>query len=226
MKVFYTLACVAAALAVGGITLAQSTRSTSTTLVNTGKERKYSFALVSRDGNISCWGNWDTDKFRDLRDRSKEDTLYVKKGDEMYAITDAQTVNKSKTALKPMQELGREQGKLGELQGDLGREQGRFGEQQAALGKEISKLSRQLAETARSGEPQKEIVEQINNLSERMKDLGKQQKALGERQKELGKRQSELGKKQCDAAVAAEEKITKLIDDAFARGLAKKIQTS
>jgi hypothetical protein len=50
------------------------------------------------------------------------------------------------------------------------------------------------------------------------RDAADEQRALGERQAELGRRQGELGRQQKAAALAARERIQRLVEEAAAAG--------
>jgi bla regulator protein BlaR1 len=189
---------------------AQTSRTSHSSYSYNTAARKYNFALVTTDGTVASWGNWDT--FKELKDRAKQDTLYVKKGEDLYAITDRATVDAAKRALEPMQRLGKQQGELGRQQGELGREQGKLGKKQGEYGREMGKAARD-----------HEASEQLKELSKQMAALGKDQAELGKKQSALGSKQAELGKQQAEAGKEADAAITKLIDDAFAHGLAKKV---
>jgi bla regulator protein blaR1 len=219
MKLSSAILCVLSVAVLTPLLNAQTHRSTYS--FNTGNEsqRKYNFALISRDGSMTCWGSWNTDGFKDLG--RKEDALYVKKGEEMYLITDAGVLSQAQKAIEPLRALGKQQGELGREQGKLGAEQGKLGAKQGEYGRQMGMASRELTSSRREGSGKYEQT--MKELSKQMQALGKQQQALGEKQKALGARQSELGRRQSDAAKEAEGKITKLIDDAFARGLAKKV---
>jgi hypothetical protein len=219
MKLIYTAACVIAATAIGAVVFAQSSTTRSTSYSIHTPAHKYDFALVSPDGSIHCWGTWDTGKFKELRDRSKEDVLYVRKDGSMYQINDKNTISQTKTALAPVMELGKQQGDLGKQQGALGAKQGELGAKQGEFGRQMGEVARQMAGKGSTAEFERKMKE----LRDKMMELGEKQKALGEEQGKLGQKQGELGKKQGKACEEAEGKINVLIDNAFAKGLAKKI---
>ena len=210
-KLFSALVVLVVAAVIAPGLQAQTTTRTSTSYSIHTPSRKYDFALVTGQNNVCCWGNWDSSVFKDLMARSKEETIYVKKDGDMFAITDRGVIAAAKKAIEPMERLGKQQGELGRQQGELGKEQGKLGRQQGEYGRQMGQLARDQEGKGR-----------MEELSRKMQDLGKQQAALGEKQSKLGERQSELGKQQSQACKEAEEKLTKLIDDAFARGLARK----
>src|SRR5690242_1215319 len=63
--------------------------------------RKYNYALVTMEGNVSKWGDMGSNTDA-LRDRTKVDTLYVRKDGVLYAITDRDTIAQTKSAIEPM----------------------------------------------------------------------------------------------------------------------------
>jgi bla regulator protein blaR1 len=213
VKLWSAILCALAVALIVPSVSAQTSRSTRSGGFQSDEQRKYSFAIIGRAGSITCWGKWDSDSLTAIK--GKEDLLYVRKGDAMYVITDAGIVRQAKSAVEPLQELGKQQSELGREQGKLGAQQGKLGAKQGEYGRQMGQASRERA-TGR-------YEQKMKDLSNQMRALGKQQGALGEKQKSLGARQSELGRRQSEAAKIAEEKITRLIDDAFARGLAKKV---
>lgn len=221
MKLIYLLCALASAVIFAPSIDAQKSQSSRTSFSIHTPSRKYSYAIVSHDGNISSWGNFDSSFFNELRGK-KEDAIYVRKDGDLYVIADRGLFSQARSATQPMEELGRQQGELGREQGKLGADQGKLGAKQGEYGRQLGELGRTLASEERGGKSG-DVTEKMKQVGEQMKALGRQQSALGEKQKALGARQSELGHKQGEAAREADAKITKLIDDAFARGLAKKV---
>lgn len=222
MKLIYLLCALASAVIFAPSIDAQKSQSSRTSFSIQTPSRKYSYAIVSRDGNISSWGSFDSSFFNELK-RKNEDAIFVRKDGNLYVITDSSLVSQARSATQPMEELGHQQGALGREQGKLGAEQGKLGAKQGEYGRQLGELGRSLASEERGGKSGGDVTEKMKQVGEQMKALGRQQSALGEKQKALGARQSELGHKQGEAAREADAKITKLIDDAFARGLAKKV---
>ena len=178
---------------------------------------KYSFALQRANGSSMVVGNWDSSKLP----KATSDQILVLKGGQMYRITDKLMLKQAAEIFAPMTKLGDEQSALGDRQSKLGDQQGRLGDKQSGLGDEMSKISEGLGESA--DDARKRAEAKMAKLSKEMEALGKQQEALSHRQESLGREQEALGRKQEAAAKVAEAKVTKLIDSAFARGLAKAI---
>ncbi len=195
------------------------------------QDRKYEYGLVYANGNTHSWGSWNTIELRKLGGLEGDRLIVKKKDGTLYAITDRTTFEAAKKAIEPISELGRQQGKLGQKQGELGREQGKLGQKQGEIGREMGQLSRELGEIMRDAwkeekkaEAEKRRAEydrKMGELQKRMQDLSKGQQALGAKQGELGKQQGELGKRMGVEVKKADETITKLIDQAFEKGLAK-----
>ena len=220
------------AILIGIIALASAPQTAPTartqSIHSVGIERKYEFAIVSADGSTHSWGSWNTSDIKKMGGTG--DRIIVKKKDgTQYVITDKRTYEAASKAIEPVMELGRQQGQLGRQQGELGRKQGELGRQQGEYGQEMGRLAREMSQLAhsddsgRTKERRDELRRQMEANGESMKALGEKQKSLGEQQKALGERQGELGKKQGEAAKKADGAITRLLDEAFTKGLAKPI---
>src|SRR5947209_4926808 len=84
----------------------QTNRRSSTSYSIHTPARKYSYALVTKSGsNVSSWGEFDGSSFDSLRSKAKEDTLFVRKDGELYAITDRATVSQAAADVEPMETL-------------------------------------------------------------------------------------------------------------------------
>lgn len=192
--------------------------------------RKYSYALVTKDGN-SIVQNWSLSTHGDMLNKRGPDRIYVKKDGKTFVITDAGTIAQMKKAVDPMikignkqSAIGEQQSKIGEEQSRIGEKQGKLGEQMGMLGEQMGKLSEQAARQDSDDEIQAkldEIQKKMDVLQKQMNELGRQMDKPSKRQNELGRKQEELGRQQEKASAEAEKKIVKIIDGAFAKGLAK-----
>lgn len=180
-----------------------------------GGRHKYSFALQRANGSSTVVGSWDSSK----PPKASGDQILVVRDGRTYKITDKQIFKQALEIFAPMEKLGAEQGALGDRQGKLGGEQAGLGDKQAALGDELGRASEGLSGSA--GDAQKTLEARIEKVSKELKSLGKLQEALARRQEDLGREQEVLGKRQEEAARVAEGKFNKLLDAAFAKGLAK-----
>lgn len=181
--------------------------------------RKYSYALVTNDGNT--FENWDgsSDQFP----KGGPDRLYVKKDGQRYVITDPSTIANVKAAFGPVMKIAAKQTALGDKQSKLGDSQSKIGDQESKLGDEMSKIGDQMGDAAQSGDDakQKDLQAKMDALQEKMNALEKQMDEPNAKQEALSKQQDALGKEQDKASAIAEKKVDAIIDQAFAHGLAK-----
>lgn len=216
----------------GAIVLAQST--SRTTSNHNSTDRKYDYAIVLANGDTHSWGSWNTQELRNLDAGTKADRIIVRKDEKNFVFTDGATVKAAQKAIEPVMALAKRQGELGRRQGELGREQGQLGRKQGELGRQQGDLGRQLGQIVRemqSESTRAEARRKQDDINRKMQALGEQQSALGKEQGELGKRQSvlgeqqgELGRQQAAESKKADAEITKLIDNAFAKGLTREIK--
>lgn len=225
MKLLSMLLAATATAVLAPVLLAQtSQKSHFSSSSSHSQTRKYNFSLVTKDNNnVNMWGDMDGFSSDTLREKAKEDTLFVKKDGDLYAITDKSTIAQTKAAFEPMEKLGKQMGELGRQQGEVGREYGKVGAKQGEIGRKMGEVGREMGEAAREGKSMAPFREKMKQLQEEMKAAGSEIRAgLAEKQKAFGAKMGEFGRQMGAASKEADEKITKLIDDAFARGLAHK----
>lgn len=152
--------------------------------------------------------------------RGDESLLWFERDGKEYVVRDGAVLDRVRSALEPMRQLGKqqgelggEQGKLGGKQGALGGDQGELGAQQGKLGGKMGQLAGELAtlvarrvnlemnegseaELAELEAKQEELEAKMEALGDEMKALGDQQRALGEKQRALGEQQRALGEQQ------------------------------
>jgi bla regulator protein BlaR1 len=156
-----------------------------------------SYVLLAQ-GSDSTMMSGSTDDLARARARrhGREGLLYVRRGAAAYVIRDAATLHRAALIFEPQQALGARQAELGSRQAALG-------SRQAALG----------AEQARSALRQ----------PSRAEELGRQQDVLGRQQDALGRQQDALGRDQDRLARQADAAFRALLDDAFRRGEAQRV---
>jgi bla regulator protein BlaR1 len=202
------------------------------------------FALFDGDAAIVNGSDVDLDAAKRLQ-RDGKSMMWFRRGDKAYLIDDPAYVQRAKAAYAPVDALAKQQGELGGKQGALGGKQGALGAQQGALGAKQGQLAGQRAMLAsrqamlaaqssqheRSAETQanrtkleaseQELDRQQEKLSQQQSALGRQQAELGKQQEALGAQQEALGKRQEQATSQASQQISKLLDEAIAKGVAK-----
>lgn len=128
------------------------------------------------------------------------DGLWFRREGVAYVITDPGLVARARGFYKPMEDLGRQQG-------DLGRRQGK-------LGGEMGKLGAKMGQTGGSGGADREA---------RMDAQGREMDKLGKQMDALGKQMDALGRRMDDISSKADADLHRLLDDALAQGLAKRV---
>jgi bla regulator protein blaR1 len=195
-----------------------------------GQNQKYSYALTGKEGH-SFVNNGDGKDFWSARQKGKADTLYVRKSGKTYTITDKATIAQMRKAIEPMVKIGKKQGEIGAQQSKIGEQQSKIGEKQGELGRQMGEVGSQMGELATRQYSDEDREAKQEQLQKKMEVLQNQMDKLNglmdkpsRQQEELGKKQGELGKQQEKASVEAQGKIEKIIDEAFAKGLAKPVR--
>jgi hypothetical protein len=186
------------------------------------KNRKYDFAIQTEDGKTSSWGNWNSGDIQQYK--SNGPGIYVRKDGAMYYIADRATLRQAEAANKPMQETGERMRAAGKDAGRKAKEDSKWAEKQKEIGRHMGEAGKAFGEENRGHAPSRESSEKFQK---RMKELGEQMKELSAHQygpgSEFQKTMHSLGEEMQTRAREANDRITKLIDDAFAKGLAKKL---
>jgi len=182
-------------------------------------QRKYSYALVTKNGK-AMMENWEGDQNEAKIHQPGPDRLFVKKDGKLFVITDAASIAKFKKAMEPVLRIAAQQPAIGNQQTKIGDKQTQIGSKQSKLGEEMSKIGEQMSEQPSSDE-MKKLQDRMQQLQAKMDELSKQMDEPSKRQEALGRQQDALGKQQEKASVEAESKITSILDDAFAAGLAR-----
>ena len=125
--------------------------------------------------------------------------LWFRREGVAYVVTDPGLVARARGFYKPTEDLGRQQGELGKRQGRLGAEMGKLGARMGQVGG--------------SGAADKEA---------RMDALGKEMDSLGKEMDGFGKQMDTLGKRMDDVCAKADADLHRLMDEALAKGLAKR----
>ena len=196
---------------------------------------KYSYALITKNGDntMSNWNYNSSDTSTNkLFKAPGPDRLYVKKDGnaQIYVITDPASISAVKKAMEPVQKIGRQQGAIGAKQSVIGAKQSKIGSQQGELGSQMGEIGRQMGELATHHNDDADydkksdaLQQRMDALNKKMDVLNKQMEGPSKEQEKLGAVQDALGKKMDSALKIAEPKVEKIIDDAFAHGLAKAV---
>ncbi len=184
------------------------------------------FALIEDGSAIIHGSNEEMRAVARLHATDASPLLWYRNGDQAYVIRDATLLARAKALYAPVTALGREQGRLGGRQGELGGRQGGLGAQQGELGRQQAELASEQAGLAASNnrEPRMAALRsRLQALQAQQEALGEQQAALGRQQAALGEQQAALGKRQAEASAQASQGMSKLFDEAIAKGLAQPV---
>jgi beta-lactamase regulating signal transducer with metallopeptidase domain len=193
--------------------------------INTDESAANGFALFDGDSITMNGNSRDIAMARGLR-KHDEPLLWFRRGKQAYVIRDAALLTRARALYAPVTALGREQGKLGGRQGELGGRQGGLGAQQGELGRQQAELASEQAELAASTDRQPRMAalqSRLRALQAQQEALARQQAELGQQQAALGEQQAALGKRQAEASAQASQGMSKLLDEALAKGLAQPV---
>lgn len=199
--------------------------STSISFGNNGNF-KYGYIEPGEDGDQVISGDF-SKRVADLARDTKEPMLWFQRDGDEYVVRGPAYTSRARTALKPVMDLGRQQGKVGAEQGRLGAEQGRIGARMGVLGARLGALAARQALLGLDGSDAREIADERASIEHEMKELqhqmGARQRDLGDRQRELGAKQRELGERQREASRKAEAELRRILNDAVRAGAATRL---
>src|SRR5262245_47026200 len=182
------------ALATAGAALASQSMSFSS-----HDDFQYAYVEPGPDGDEVVSGNYSSqvdDLARDLH----QPVLWFERDGQEYVVRASTYTNRAHTALQPVMDLGREQGRLGAKQGRLGAEQGKYGARMGALGARMGVLSAREAVRGLDGADSDDLRQEREAIRHEMEELRRAQEPIADKQRELGAQQRELGHKQRDAS--------------------------
>ena len=208
-----------------------------------GDDDEQRFVIVSgKTDSFTMSGTREDAKHAEkLKKQIQGDFIWFQRDEKSYIIRDQATIDRARKLWAPQEELGKKQEELGKQQEALGKQQEALGEKMAQIHvsvpdmtAELDKLKAELkklnagATMEQVGDIQSEIGELQSKIGElqsaagdQQGKLGEQMGALGEKQGKLGEQQGELGRKQGELAREATRQMTKLFDEAIAKGIAQ-----
>jgi beta-lactamase regulating signal transducer with metallopeptidase domain len=205
------------------------------------------YAVVSGNSLFTSGSEGERDEVKSLRAKVKGNFIWFRRNGKSYVIEDPATVKEAAELFKPEEELGKEQAALGKQQEALGKQQAAWGKQMTAVRVQVpSDLLTQMEHVEAAikqlgaNASQQQLARLQGELGRLQGELGRLQSAaggqngivgermgeLGRRQGELGRQQGRLGREQARLARHANRQMRRLIDDAFAHGLAKPVSAT
>lgn len=200
--------------------------------IETHNDAKYGFALIDTDSVIVTGGEQDLAAAKRMR-KEKAPLVMFRRGNESYVIRDQAYVIRAKTVYAPLTDLTEQQGMLSGQQGRLSGEQGSIGARQGELGARMARIaSREAAlaqRQAQRGTPDAGEGERAGFESERAeieretRELEHQQQGLEQREQALAKQEEALAHREEQVSAQAEQQMSRLIDEALAKGAAQRV---
>jgi hypothetical protein len=200
------------------------------------------YAIVSGTSVLMSGSQGEREEVESLRRKTKEDFIWFRQDGKSYIVKDPVFVRQATQLFAPEQELGQQQAALGKQQEALGRQQAALGRQMRAIRVQVPRdLATQLEQVEAAireigpngnqqqlgklqgelGRIQGELGRLQGQAGTQEGTIGRQMGKLGRRQGVLGRQQGRLGREQARLARQANRQMTRLIDDALARRLAK-----
>jgi hypothetical protein len=187
--------------------------------------------VFTRDNGHWNNGSGEESDWQEAREAQRDlegPSLWVRRGDDRFLITDQKTLDRAAEIFKPQEELGHKQGELGRRQGELGRYQGEIGRLQGQIGRMEADIALRRARVAvyppgDDDGDRASIAQDAQELHALQQRLGVMQSKLGAKQGELGAQQAELGREQARVAQDVRRQLGDLMSDAIASGKAKKL---
>lgn len=211
---------VVSVLATAGVALASQS-------ISFGNDDRFQYAYIEPgpDGNQVMSGTY-SDHIEDLAKDAHDPVLWFERDGQEYVVRAPAYTNRAHTALQPMMDIGREQGKLGAKQGKLGAKQGSYGARMGALGARLGEIANEEAMARMDGRDTEDYSREREAIRREMEDLRREQEPLSQAQRDLGAQQRELGHKQREASKKAEAELQRILDDAIKAGAASRLAGS
>jgi bla regulator protein blaR1 len=198
------------------------------------RDRDLSYVYLADDRTTMSGDSRDAERARRLR-HGKEPLVWFRSGGQDYVLRDPATLQQVDAAIKPVRDLGKQQGELGSQQGELGKQQGELGARMSVLGTREGTLAvRQSAldmrdqgdaltpaEKEQLARQRHELHQQARTLHKEMRALERPMRELGQQMQALSQQMQALGQQMQVASAKAEAELRSLFQRAIASGTAK-----
>jgi hypothetical protein len=184
------------------------------------------WAIVS-DGNVSMSDMTDLDRLEDLKNEFGEEFLYIRLGEDRYAIRDREMIQRAKDAARPMQVAGREIGETARAQAEQALGGSQSAREQAKLSRRIAKLSGRIARRESRGESARDLEREMAQLDRQLEALtedSRDRETVRREKHELHARSREASARLREAGRHLNEEMRDILRDAKARRLAQPVR--
>ena len=206
---------------------------------------EYRLVLSEKDGSFES-GN-----FEGERDRHDRPGFWFRLGGRTYEVRDAVSIEQARAIVKPVAEIGRQQGEIGAKQGligaqqgivgakqgEVGARQGAIGAQQGLLGARQGVLGARQAADLTDAEKE-QIEKELQQIDREMRALNAKMSALDKEMREvsasmpdvsfdmdkLSKQMDVLSGKMADASAKADAQLRELAEKLIKLGTAKPVK--
>jgi beta-lactamase regulating signal transducer with metallopeptidase domain len=200
--------------------------------IDTHTDAQYGFALLDKDSVIINGSDLDVTTARSMRGQS-EPLLMFRRGNKSYVIRDETYLTRAKAAYAAVTELSKEQGRLSGEQGRVSGQESGIGARQGALGERLARMATREAEIAArqaqrpssdGGDAERASFEsQRAEIDRERAGLEREQQDLERQQEALAKQQEALAHREEQATEQATQQMSRLLDEALAKGVAQPV---
>jgi hypothetical protein len=156
--------------------------------------------------------------------KNGEALLLVRRGGKRWVIRDAAVLARVRAAWAPANEIGARMEPIGTKMSAVGDQQSALGERMSKIGEKMGALGQKMARSGLDDRERARIEKEMNRLSQEMEPLGVQMEVLGKTMQPFTDEMEKLGAEMERATDKASAEMTKIFDDALARGLAVEVK--
>lgn len=200
--------------------------------IDTHTDAQYGFALLDKDSVIINGSDIDVATARSMRGQS-EPLLLFRRGKDSYVIRDEAYMERAKAAYATVTELSNEQGRLSGEQGRISGQESGIGARQSALGERLSRIAMRESDIAMrqakhpssdGGDSERASFDaERAEIDRERASLEREQQGLEQQQEALSKQQEALSHREEQATEQATQKMSRLLDEALAKGVAQPV---
>ena len=184
------------------------------------------WAIVSHD-NTSMSGLDDLDSVERLKSDFGDEFLYIRLGEDRYVIRDRSLIARAQDAAKPMQEAGKEVGKIARARAEQALGDSQVSRRQAKLMRRQGRLSGQIARRASRGESTDDLERELEQVTHELDGLtaddGGERDARRE-EKDLSARQHAATERIQRAARRLKQEMRDSLREAKSRHAAERVE--
>jgi hypothetical protein len=183
------------------------------------------WAIVSGD-NTSMSDMSDLDSMGKLKSEFGREFLYIRLGSDRYVVRDRSLMERAKEAMRPMQEAGREIGRVARAHAERALEGSQDARERAKLARRIAKLSAKIAQREARGESAEDLERDRERIQDQLDDRAddsSEERASRREEREQDARDRVASERMEKAARRLNQEMRDILRDAKARHLAERV---